>query len=516
MYRNETHTMYQLAYHLVKDDHFNVLHINDNDEEIWLERYENKTSQIIRLLHHGFDWKNHLKKDIAIVFQKTKAMKRLLQGKHVHVHNVYVSSHAPVDDWEELKRPMQLNERNPVKMNVYYLDDDSKQEELSRFYMAVDGSEKEKPDYSAGSETEEQIDYYQNQLTSNLNNKRKEVQSVFSHGKPFITYLLLIVNVLMFLMLELNGGSTSTQTLIDFGGKYNPAIMDGEWWRIITSMFLHIGLLHLFMNMLALYYLGTAVERIYGSWRFTFIYFLAGMGAGVASFAMTTNVSAGASGALFGLFGALLFFGLIHKKIFFQTMGKGILVLIGINIIFGFFVETIDNSAHIGGLLMGFLATAIISLPKKRMLPIQISAFILYIAVIIGLSVFGIQNNENSASYQLARIGELLEENNYAAIVDHATEGLKHPDNLQVPLLFQRSYAYIQLDKPELATIDLEEVVQQTDEMPEAYYNLAILYYEKGKTDQAEEMIKQAYDLNPDEAAYANLYEKITGENPKK
>src|SRR5699024_10892390 len=86
------------------------------------------------------------------------------------------------------------------------------------------------------------------------------------------------------------------------------------------------------------FYLGTTAERIYGSWRFLVIYFLAGIGGGLASFAFTVNVSAGASGAIFGLFGALLFFGLTYKKIFFLTMGKGLLVLSGINFLFFYFL----------------------------------------------------------------------------------------------------------------------------------------------------------------------------------
>ncbi|MTW84063.1 rhomboid family intramembrane serine protease [Virgibacillus dakarensis] len=514
MYVNEQYTMYRLAYHLVKDDRFEVLHINDNQEEIWLERYANKQSQIIRLLHHGFDWKNHLKKDIAIVFQKTKAMKRLLQGKNVQVHNVYVSSHAPVDDWEELKMPMQLNEKNPVKMNVYYVDDESGEEELSRLYRDVDGSVHNKTATPTDSEKEEQISYYQKQLTNSLYNKQKEAETVFSHGKPFLTYLLLLVNILMFFLLEINGGSTATQNLIDYGAKYNPAIMDGEWWRIVSSMFLHIGLLHLFMNMLALYYLGPGVERIYGSGRFIIIYFLSGIGAGLASFAMSANVSAGASGALFGLFGALLFFGLNYKKIFLQTMGKGILVLIAANIIFGFSVPQIDNSAHIGGLITGFIASALVGLPKKRKFLTQVFGFALYVFLIAGLTIFGIQNNENSASYQLVKIEELMHEDNYPAVIDHATKGLENPGDLRASLLFQRSYAYIQLGKTDLAVGDLEKVVELTNEMPEAYYNLAMLYMNQGKNDEAQQMVKKAYDLKPDDKQYQDLYEKITGQKP--
>src|SRR5699024_12761282 len=95
-----------------------------------------------------------------------------------------------------------------------------------------------------------------------------------------------------------------------------------------SSMFLHIGSLHLFMNMLAIYYLGTAVERIYGSTRFVIIYFISGIIGGLTSFAFNTHIAAGALGALFGLFGALLYFGVIHKQLFYQTIGKCVIFIL--------------------------------------------------------------------------------------------------------------------------------------------------------------------------------------------
>lgn len=109
-----------------------MLHINDANQELWLEKYEKNTSKVIRILHQGFDWKNYLKKDIAKVFQQTKAMKQLLLGKTIEVYNIYISSHTPVDDWEALKNPIQLNEKNSPKMQVYYITDQNEEEEFSR------------------------------------------------------------------------------------------------------------------------------------------------------------------------------------------------------------------------------------------------------------------------------------------------------------------------------------------------------------------------------------------------
>src|SRR5699024_11759336 len=228
-------------------------------------------------------------------------------------------------------------------MQVFYLDRNNFDEEYRRFQQVIGVETADNFALPSEWEAEQFVETYKQSLVKMEQDEKEEVKRVFSFGKPRLTFVLITVNVLLFMLLEGSGSSTNIEHLIEFGAKYNPAIIDGEWWRIISSMFLHIGMLHLMMNMLALYYLGTAVERIYGSWRFFIIYMLAGIGGSLASFAFTINVSAGASGAIFGLFGALLFFGLIHKKLFFQTMGKSLLFLIGFNIVFGFIVPQIDR-----------------------------------------------------------------------------------------------------------------------------------------------------------------------------
>src|SRR5699024_11372229 len=107
-------------------------------------------------------------------------------------------------------------------------------------------------------------------------------------------------------------------------------------------------------------------ERIYGSTRFVIIYFISGIIGGLTSFAFNTHIAAGASGALFGLFGALLYFGVIHKQLFYQTMGKSVIFILLINLAFGFLVPQIDMGAHVGGLIGGFISAAIASLQYQN------------------------------------------------------------------------------------------------------------------------------------------------------
>ncbi|QGS68867.1 rhomboid family intramembrane serine protease [Oceanobacillus sp. 143] len=314
----------------------------------------------------------------------------------------------------------------------------------------------------------------------------------------------------------MNGGSTATATLIEFGAKYNPAILENnEWWRIISATFLHIGFLHLIMNMLAVYYLGTVVERIYGRFRFLFIYFLAGIGGGLASLSFTVNISAGASGAIFGLFGALLFFGLIYKQIFLQTMGYNILFILGINLIFGLFIQQIDMAAHLGGLATGFIASAIVYLPRKRNLIKQSLAVGIYLIVFVGLVILGYENNEKNQAYHLMAAESSVQEENYQEVVESTTRGLELPGDVHGILLFHRSYAYIELNEINLAIDDLEKSLTY-EKLPESYYNLAILYYNTGELKKAEENIAQAYKMDPEIEGIAELYETIIGESVKK
>jgi rhomboid protease GluP len=169
---------------------------------------------------------------------------------------------------------------------------------------------------------------------------------------PIFTYILIGVNILIFIIDSLTG-----RMLTIAGAKENFAILQGEYWRFITPMFLHGGLLHIGLNCYFLYNVGPQVERSFGHFRFLAIYFLCGLAASIASFALSPNPSVGASGALFGLIGALLPLLYRNRQVLSNTSRRigGILQVIVINLIFGFTVPRIDNWAHIGGLFAGLV-----------------------------------------------------------------------------------------------------------------------------------------------------------------
>jgi rhomboid protease GluP len=191
------------------------------------------------------------------------------------------------------------------------------------------------------------------------------LQEVWSR-RPVFTYIFLGINILVFLLMTLAGGSMNEPTLLGFGAKQNSAIDNGQWWRFITPIFIHIGLIHLFFNSYALWIVGPQVEKLYGPARFVLLYVGTGVAGVAASYFYNPGVpSAGASGAIFGLFGVLLVFGLRYRNsippFFKRAVGTGVLPVIIINLIIGFTMsQFIDNSAHLGGLLAGAALAALI------------------------------------------------------------------------------------------------------------------------------------------------------------
>ncbi|RZA16466.1 MAG: rhomboid family intramembrane serine protease [Proteobacteria bacterium] len=182
---------------------------------------------------------------------------------------------------------------------------------------------------------------------------------------------LIIINLVMFILeIKFSPGSSINeipyQTLIRLGAKDSVLLAAGEYWRLVTPMFLHGNLLHLIFNNWALFAVAFQLEALLGARVFLLLYFLAGIGGNILSAAWTVNLSVGASGSLFGLLGCAWFFErTIHKR-FTETTGYkpkagAYTVMVVANILFGFMIPQIDNAAHMGGLIVG-IATAYVVL----------------------------------------------------------------------------------------------------------------------------------------------------------
>ena len=188
-----------------------------------------------------------------------------------------------------------------------------------------------------------------------------------------LTYTIIILNVIVYLISAFysqNIAEMDMQVLVDLGALYGPlTVLKGEWWRLGTAMFLHGGMTHLLMNMFSLYLIGRGAEMYFDTKSYISIYIFSGLIGGLVSlYVHPVSVGVGASGAIFGVFGALAGFFLAyrdkietHSKAFMKDFG----MIIGINLVIGFSIESVDVSAHIGGLVVGFIGGFMLSKSPK-------------------------------------------------------------------------------------------------------------------------------------------------------
>jgi membrane associated rhomboid family serine protease len=178
--------------------------------------------------------------------------------------------------------------------------------------------------------------------------------------KPYVTYTLIGINAVVFAIQYIVGIDVVAKEL----GMWPIGVaIGGEWWRLASAAFLHGSLLHIGFNMYVLYVLGPTLERILGHARFIILYALAAFGGAVASYVLSDvrTVSVGASGAIFGLMGALVIAG---QRLRYDI--RQVLILLAINVVIGFIAPNVDWRAHLGGLVVGAVVAAIMVLPKRK------------------------------------------------------------------------------------------------------------------------------------------------------
>ena len=182
---------------------------------------------------------------------------------------------------------------------------------------------------------------------------------------------MVAVNIIVFIVLGIIGNTESAEFMARHGAVYAPYVMEGQYWRLFTSMFLHFGFEHLAYNMVSLLFLGDVLEQAAGWARYLFIYFGGGLCGGLLSLGMELKtgyyaVSAGASGAIFAVIGAIFYIALRNRKTFGQSNMRRLVLMIVLMIMQCVVDKGVDNYAHLGGLIGGFLLAVLVWHPKKR------------------------------------------------------------------------------------------------------------------------------------------------------
>jgi membrane associated rhomboid family serine protease len=225
--------------------------------------------------------------------------------------------------------------------------------------------------------------------------KTRVVRRGYAGSEPILTYTLIGVNVLAYVGTLISGSSVTgsvggSNSLLYKAALNGPLVADGDWWRVITSGFMHYGPLHLLFNMYALYILGTLLEPAIGRIRFGLIYFIALISGSVGALIVSPNqLTAGASGAVFGLMGAAV---VILRNRGVNPLESGIVIWLGLNLLITFSVSNISIGGHIGGLIGGTVAAwLLVELEDRfrmpRWAPEAIGAVLAVVAYVAALAV---------------------------------------------------------------------------------------------------------------------------------
>ncbi|WP_316572026.1 rhomboid family intramembrane serine protease [Neobacillus sp. YIM B06451] len=489
---------------------YRIVKLFPDEKELWLEKSESAEVPIVRLYREDFDWTNRMLRDIELTAATGAKIRSQLGQRNLRILNIYVSGQPPVDDYQQVlsERFVYRDRLSEISVHTILFANGTygqAEESLTGIVDAgsLDLSNMDGLTPGNAEETRQRTLEYAEKDT------RRE-QAIFTAGRPIFTYFFMAFQILVFLLLELYGGSTNPNTLIKFGAKFNPLILEGEWWRFITPVFLHIGFLHLVMNTLGLYFVGTAVEKMFGSVRFLFVYLFAGFGGSLASFLFSHEVSAGASGAIFGCLGALLYFGMVYPRLFFRTMGHTVFLIIIVNLAFGFSVSMVDNAGHLGGLAAGFLGAGIVHFPKKKKLISQIAFAAVSILLATAMVQHGFEEGlgpkDEHSVILLAEEKVNKEEYNEAYSILRRYE---EENKVSEKTYFLLSYTEIKLQKLQDAKAHLLKAIAQDNSFSEAHFNLSLIYLEEGDFVSAKKHAEKAASLKPGQKDYKKLVDEI-------
>lgn len=338
-----------LVHYFITVKNYNPVILHGITDEIWLENMDSDY-KIVRIVSHYIHNDEQLSFDRFKLDRISKNLKKKTFSFKMPVLSIYTNLS------EDIVLP---DEKDKPNFFIKKQSDINNDALISIF-----------PDIVSKTNHEEKgIDLFM-KISEDINldtyKKSSRVDKIFSKKVPFVTYAIMVICLLMLVLMFVFGNGFDNYTLLKFGANNDYLVKHGEYYRLFTSIFLHGSLLHLVLNMYSLYVIGPQVESFFGKVKFLFIYLVSGICGSLLSIAFSHNtISIGASGAIFGLLGSLLYFGYYYRAYLGNAVKSQVLPIILINLMIGFLLPNIDNGAHIGGLIGGILATMAVGIPDK-------------------------------------------------------------------------------------------------------------------------------------------------------
>lgn len=338
----------KLLHYFITEENYSPIVLKGAQNEIWLEKLDGDY-KIVRLVSNYIHNNEQLNVDSYRTEQIIKRIKKKTMSFSMNALNIYVNLGDNVDI-SKFDTP-----------SIDYVNIKSV-EELNNFSFVIE----EFPSITRKAVYKEKgIELFM-KLTSDIGKKNEDdakmAEDVFTKKDPIITKLLLLINTVVFILSFAMGQDEIIRIFSNFG----PAVKSGELYRLITGAFVHVDAIHFLFNMYALYIIGPQLENFFGKWKYLIIYIGSAIVGSFLSIMFNPSVvSIGASGAIFGLLGALVYFG-YHYRVYLDSVIKSqIIPLIFLNLLIGFMSTGIDNAAHIGGLIGGVLVSMAVGVRYK-------------------------------------------------------------------------------------------------------------------------------------------------------
>lgn len=358
----------KLLHYFITKKNYTPIIVQGVENEIWLENLDSEY-KVIRIVNGYIHNNEQLEFDAFKTKRMVKKIKKKTFSLNIKTLNILTDVGENVD-----------RSKTFPNVDIIYYEDE-------KGIVKNDIIKNSFPDLKDNLEyTEDGLQLFF-KITDDINQKNRkdamETDAILEPKKPYITIGLLVVIVLVYLY----GLFTNADMLVYNFGIQQFFVREGEIYRLLTGTFIHIDLIHLLCNCYALFMIGSMVEGYFGRKKYPIIYLVSAITGSLLSVAMSSSFSIGASGAIFGLLGALLYFG-YHYRVYFGSVILGrIIPVIIVNLAIGFMISGIDNFAHIGGLIGGFLISKALGINSKDKKSDKINGIILS-AIYIGFLVF--------------------------------------------------------------------------------------------------------------------------------
>lgn len=356
-----------LVHYFVTEENYSPINVQGAKNEIWLENLDGPY-KIIRINSKYIHNEEQYRVDVYRLGYVVKQIKKKTLSLKMNVLNICLDLNDAVDvaNDDKLVETIHVSNIKEVRKNTL----------LGKVYPNIKtNSLKSTDDINDIIHVTEDI----NKKTTKENTKYEDI---FRPKKIVVTKVLIIICVIMFLISLYLSDNFSANLLI-LGANNRQLVLDGEIWRLITNAFLHGNYIHLFVNMYSLWIVGKQVETYMGRTRMLAIYLLSALMGGLFSNVFLENsISVGASGAIFGLMGSLLYFGYHYRLYLSNALITQIVPIIILNLTLGFTTSGIDNACHVGGLIGGYLSTMIVGVKYKSKNSEKINGGIVYFLLV--------------------------------------------------------------------------------------------------------------------------------------